>query len=440
MIYTSALYLWRNKVRTVIMILLAALVFLGEMTGLWLKNISKKAAEDAYVYHGSAILFDDEGLNLSRDDYKNIREIPYVTGLENWREILVLPLDSRNVKEHTGADPKGDVRGVADKMVILAHMDAAMYELFRWEKAVTLKEGEFPSYDNQGLLVEKRYADLNQLKLGDHVSYSVSENGQEITLKICGIYEADSEFEIFEANEEGASVYIHNPYNTLFLDYDYAMELLGLYYRAGTGGGVYIDEPDHVRSVADELRRMFGKEIRISDNISNYLTGECRIVGLMEKTSVLICLLVLIMGEIIILLIFSFYANQYKKESGLFLVLGESRGWCIGRYALICAGYIVGGLLVGILVCQMGAGIISNLISDVSMKVISSSRYSGIGGYDTPNLHQGFEIVVNKELLFAQNNIWILAGMAVFTWMVALLFPLHSIFTSRPRTLLESQN
>lgn len=440
MIYTAVLYLWRNKVRTIIMILLAALVFLGEMVGLLLKNVSRQAAEDAYVYNGAAILFEGEDLNLTRDDYETIRKIPYVLGVGNWKELVVQPLDSRNVKEHTGVSPKEDIRGVADKMVIVAHMDTAMYRLFRWEKAVTLREGKFPSYDNQGLLIEKRYADLNHLKAGDFVSYSVDENGQTVTLKICGIYEADSEFEILETNEEGASVYIHSPYNTMFLDLDYATELLGLNYDAATGGEIYVDEPEHIQNVADELHHIFGKKIKIYDNTTNYLEDECRIVGLMDKVSVLICFFVLAMGEIIILLIFSFYANQYKKESGLFLVIGESRGWCVGRYSLICAGYIVGGFLVGIIAYQMGAGMICNFISDVSMKVISSSRNTGYGGYVTPGLGQGFQVMVSRKLLYAQNNRMILAGMAGFTWLVALLMPLHSIFTSRPRTLLDSQN
>lgn len=31
-------------------------------------------------------------------------------------------------------------------------MDLALYWLFRWEKSITLREGEFPTYENQGLL------------------------------------------------------------------------------------------------------------------------------------------------------------------------------------------------------------------------------------------------------------------------------------------------
>lgn len=441
MIYTSALYLWRNRARTAIMILLTALVFLGETVGLLLKNVSRQAGEDAYVYNGVSLIFFGEELNLTREDYRAIREIPHITGLGKWAEVVVLPMDSSNVKDHTGEEPGGeDVRGLADYMVILAHMDPELYRLFRWEKSVTLREGEFPTYDNQGLLVEKRYADQNHLKLGDRLSYMEKESGQEVTLSICGIYEADTEYEILPSNEEGSSVYIHSPYNLMLLDFEYASELFGLWDRAAIGTEVYVDQPEHVQAVADALRRMLGENITIRDKTTDYLEGECRIVGLMRKSSALICLFVLIMGEIIILLVFSFCASQYRKESGLFLVLGQSRRWCVMRYAWICAAYIAGGLLVALLICRIGASLICSLVNQAGMKVIASSYNVEWGGFKTPNLMQGFEIMVSPEMFFAQDNLLILAGMAVFTWAVTLVFPLHSIFTSKPRTLLNVQN
>ena len=44
----------------------------------------------------------------------------------------------------------------------------------------------------------------------------------------------DSDFEIYDSNEEGTSVYIHSPYNSIYVDYDYivcvvVMSLLTVY-------------------------------------------------------------------------------------------------------------------------------------------------------------------------------------------------------------------
>ena len=68
----------------------------------------------------------------------------------------------------------------------------------------------------------------------------------------------DSDFEIYDSNEEGTSVYIHSPYNSIYVDYDYIVELLGLEYtNASTGSEVYIDEIEHIDAVKKtQLKKM----------------------------------------------------------------------------------------------------------------------------------------------------------------------------------------
>lgn len=93
----------------------------------------------------------------------------------------------------------------------------------------------------------------------------------------------DSDFEIYDSNEEGTSVYIHSPYNSIYVDYDYIVELLGLEYTASTGSEVYIDKIEHIDAVKTQLKKMYGDNVEIYDNTSNYLDSECKVVGLMGK-------------------------------------------------------------------------------------------------------------------------------------------------------------
>ena len=158
-------------------------------------------------------------------------EMDFETGLGAWRELIADPVDTENVKEHKGIDPENkDVSNRADKMVIIANMDVQQYSLFSWEKNVSLIEGEFPTYKNKGIIVEQRYAKKNNLKVGDEVKYTIGDQSEATSLQICGIYKVDSDFEIYDSNEEGTSVYIHSPYNSIYVDYDYIVELLGLEY------------------------------------------------------------------------------------------------------------------------------------------------------------------------------------------------------------------
>lgn len=401
MIETAIIYIKRNKIKSLIIILIIATIILGEIIGLLLSNASEKSERDAYLYNGAALVIEDDNGGFTKSDYDEIRKVKYVTGLGAWRELIADPVDTENVKEHKGIDPENkDVRNRADKMVIVANMDVQQYSLFSWEKNVSLIEGEFPTYENKGIIVEQRYAKKNNLKVGDEVKYTIGDQSEATSLQICGIYKVDSDFEIYDSNEEGTSVYIHSPYNSIYVDYDYIVELLGLEYTASTGSEVYIDKIEHIDAVKKQLKKMYGDNVEIYDNTSNYLDSECKVVGLMGKTSKIICWMIIIMGEIILLIVFSFYTIQYQKDTGLFMVLGRSRKWCIGRFAFIGMIYAISGLLLGaLLYCVLG-DLICSIISGIGKNVIINSTDRAIGGYDIPGIFQGFEVRIEMSAFF----------------------------------------
>lgn len=438
MLESAILYLKRNKAKTIIIVISIAVIILGEIVGLLLGSASEKTEKDAYLYNGAALIINDESGNFTKADYDNIRKIDHVTGLGGWMESVVLPMDTSNVKDHTGEDPVDrDVRGYADRMVFVASMDVAKYSIFSWEKNVSLVEGEFPSYENKGIIVEQRYAQKNGLKVGDCTKYQIGDTKQEAELRICGIYKADTDFEILDSNDEGTSVYIHSPYNTIYLDYDFWVESMNLEYTAATGSEIYVDDKENIDSVKEKLEEMYGSDVQIDDNTSTYLDTECRVVGLMGKTSKMICWMWLVLGEIILLLIFSFFTLQYQKETGLFMILGRSRGWCIGRFMIIGLGYIVGGLILGICLYGILGNGICSLISNISGDVISNSISRAIGGYETPGIHQGFEVRISMGLFFNFKNIFTLLGLAAMSWCFVLILPIWSSLKNNARKLLN---
>lgn len=46
---------------------------------------------------------------------------------------------------------------------------------------------------------------------------------------------------------------------------------------------MYIDKIEHIDAVKKQLKKMYGDNVEIYDNTSNYLDSECKVVGLMEK-------------------------------------------------------------------------------------------------------------------------------------------------------------
>mgnify|MGYP004583944359 FL=1 len=98
MIETAIIYIKRNKIKSLIIILIIATIILGEIIGLLLSNASEKSERDAYLYNGAALVIEDDNGGFTKSDYDEIRKVKYVTGLGAWRELIADPVDTENVK------------------------------------------------------------------------------------------------------------------------------------------------------------------------------------------------------------------------------------------------------------------------------------------------------------------------------------------------------
>ena len=58
MIETAIIYIKRNKIKSMIIILIIATIILGEIIGLLLSNASEKSERDAYLYNGAALVME----------------------------------------------------------------------------------------------------------------------------------------------------------------------------------------------------------------------------------------------------------------------------------------------------------------------------------------------------------------------------------------------
>lgn len=445
LISISLLYLRRKFIQMMILVLMVGIIVIGEIIGMLLYATSVQAEADAYNYIGAALLFDDWGLSrsldLSQEDYDAIRQLDHVIGLYNWREIVVTPVGTENVKIHTGVDPSTqevteEPLYSGDDMTIVAETDIWLDEVFRWESSVSIIDGEYADGENGGIMVESRYAETNNLEVGDTVSFYSETYHVEAELVICGIYEVDSDFEILSTNGYGTAVYIYSPYNVIYMEYFAALEVFGIT-TTENGCGIYVDDLDNIDEVSDELREMLGEDINIYDNTDSYYEDECKIIRLMRKMALVIMVTVFVLGSVLLLLALSMFASQFQEETGRFLVLGRSRRWCVCRFGFITLCYIVVGLALGMLVYALVGDALSAVIWDVSSDVISNSVGRTHNVYDTPNYGQGFAVTVDMAAVFAPVYMAALAGVLTAAWAVTLVFPLRSVLISRTRTLLQ---
>lgn len=436
-ISTAVLYVARKKENSLLLISIMSLIFFGELIGLFLYQTSKRGMEDAYRYNGPAILLDASEQELVEADYDRIRKIDHVTGIGSWKEILITPENATNVKDHIGCDFYGntpDERGVKDDMVLLAHMDISQYQMFRWEKNVSLISGSFPK---NGILIERRFAEQNGLSVGDTVTFTVREDGRTIVLFVDGIYQVDSEFEILDTNTEGASVFIHSPYNTVYMDYYSALQTIGFDDVASTGGEIYVDSIDSLESVAEQLRDIFTGRVVLYDNTTYYLQNECQIVTLMMRISGLICMMIFTMGQIIMLISVSLMSEQYRHDIAVFLMLGEKKRRCVFRFVVIMGFYILIAATLAVGIYLVGGRGLEVLTENASIQFVEQHRNVGIGGYRNSGIGLGFRMTVDAFAIFNPFVYKTMAGVILITWIIASILPSYIVNRLHPRNIMN---
>lgn len=437
----AQLYLTRNKIRTGIILLILVIVFWGEMVGQAMYNTAEEGEKRAFEYNGAALYMISDEVDITKDMYKKIKEIEGVRGVGNWKELIVLPEKTQNVKTHTGVDPEETSSDkLSEKMVIVAMMDIPLYSTFRWEESVQLLEGSFPNEDIQGILVEEHYAEQNHLSVGDKAEFIVEEYDKSISCNICGIYQVDTDFEITEENTEGDGVYIYSPYNAIYMDYDYAQQIVQFEPDALHHAEIYLETIDDVEPVKEELYQLFNNKVEIYNNAESYLHGECAVVSSLKNISEIICLMLFFVGMIVLLITLSFFAQQFQYETGIYQALGESRKKCLMLNVFIMGAYIVTALMIAGIIYGVSSNMIISILNQKISDIIKENAGTVIRPYITHNFQQGFSLTVGRSSFYNVSLYGRMLGISFVSWIFAMALPLYAVIVAKPRDLLQCKD
>ena len=434
-------YVLRKPMKSIVLCIIFIIIFLGELVGISVYSIAEKGEKDAFLYQGAALSIESEDGDLTAEMYEKITSIEHVIGVNNWRENLVVPVGMNNVKQHTGVEPGADTEDVTwntNSVVLLSMMNTELYPWFRYEKSVSLINGTYPSYENQGIIIENKFAEQNNLSLGDDVTFAIEESGNEHTYKVCGIFQVDSEFEITEHNNLGEGVYIYSPYNVVFLDYEYAAETMGFESCLPYGCTVFVDKFESIDQVGSELRELLGKDVDIYNTASDYLSNEAGVVVLMKNYSLLIFGYVSVIGGIVMLLILTFYAAQYRSEVGIFLALGCKKGRIVLQYGISMLLIIALAFFISGIVYHFTASTIVRSLNDIAKNVINYEDRS-YGPYITPDLGQEFSLNLDIKEIVSVSNYSKIFFFSLGFLLLSMTITLYSIITTKPKFLLNKK-
>ena len=427
------IFIRRNKGFSIAVCITIILLLLCEAFSLMLNSATERGRDEGYIYNGEAILIDAQESKLSEEDYSFLSSLDHVTGVSgSFNEFIIEPVDTKNVKEHTGVKVDPVKTENSEGMVLLAWQGLKNYDLFRKEKNVHLVKGRFP--EEKGVMVEKRYAELNKLDVGDRISFS--HNEVTFSVEIAGIYYVDSEFRVLEENTKGGDVFLYSPYNTVYMEYAYAVDLLGIDDTRGNACSLFVDRPENVSSVADRISDYAGGRWSLYDNSTGYLERECSIIGILEGITTLLRILVFAAGSIILLIVISFIYERIKKDAGIYLVLGDSRNRVWRRSLLVFAMFCFISLLIMIvLTLVIYKPVLAELNSALFQNSVDQSEVFGVF-YETPGIRNGFHIVIERSDLINAGNLLRETGLLCYSFLIASVLPTISVMKSEPKDLL----
>ncbi|MEJ9111379.1 ABC transporter permease [Bacillus paramobilis] len=440
------------------------------LSGFTIQNASKKAADAARKKLGADVTlgldFDKLGqkaretgempkppqLNIKETDQlaksKYVKDYNYITNTFGISDGLKL-VGASDEEEGKGKVGMAAVRGGSSSgteidmnasFTIEGVRKTALQESFKNGKSKIIEGKPITEQmkDQNVALMEKRLAELNNLKVGDKVKVQSGDKKETLEIEIIGIYETNE-----QAMGQQAPP-IMDPANKLYMPHS-TMKKLEVDQGINSVQVVYfLNDPQYIDA--------FKKEAKKSDIDFNYFKLDAhdslykQMVGPIENissTSQMIIYIVSIAGAIILGLIIMLSIKGRRKEMGILLSIGEKKWKLMAQFVVevVCIAILAFGLSIttGAKVSQyIGDNLLSNEIATTSeetdtMRNNSTVMMSGPGG----TLQNQKKDPIDKiDVSVTGEDVGKMGGIGLAIAIIATLLPALSILRLNPKQIL----
>ncbi|MEK7016398.1 ABC transporter permease [Bacillus sp. FSL R9-9410] len=291
--------------------------------------------------------------------------------------------------------------------------------------------------DQNVALMEKRLAELNNLKVGDKVKVQSGDKKETLEVEIIGIYETNE-----QAMGQQAPP-IMDPANKLFMPHS-TMKKLEVDQGISSVQVVYfLKDPQNIEA--------FKKEAKKSDIDFNYYKLDAhdslykQMIGPIENissTSQMIIYIVSIAGAIILGLIIMLSIKGRRKEMGILLSIGEKKWKLMAQFVVevVCVAILAFGLSIttGAKVSQyIGDNLLSSEVATASEETDTTQNgtvmMSGPGG----TVQNQKEDPIDKiDVSVTGEDVGKMGGIGLAIAILATLLPALSILRLNPKQIL----
>lgn len=441
------------------------------LSGFTIQNASKKAADAARKKLGADVTlsldFDKLGqqaretgempnppkLNTKETDQlaksKHVKDYNYIANTFGISDGLKLVGASEGEEEGKGKAGMAAVRGGSSSgteidmnasFMIEGVRKTALQESFKNGKSKIIDGKPITEQmKNQNVaLMEKRLAELNNLKVGDKVKVQSGDKKETLEVEIIGIYETNE-----QAMGQQAPP-IMDPANKLYMPHS-TMKKLEVDQGISSVQVVYfLNDPQYIDA--------FKKEAKKSNIDFNYYKLDAhdslykQMIGPIENissTSQMIIYIVSIAGAIILGLIIMLSIKGRRKEMGILLSIGEKKWKLMAQFVVevVCIAILAFGVSIttGAKVSQfIGDNLLSSEIATTSeetdtMRNNSTVMMSGPGG----TLQNQKEDPIDKiDVSVTGEDVGKMGGIGLAIAIIATLLPALSILRLNPKQIL----
>ncbi|MFC9414896.1 ABC transporter permease [Bacillus mobilis] len=439
------------------------------LSGFTIQNASKKAADAARKKLGADVTlgldFDKLGqkaretgempkppqLNIKETDQlaksKYVKDYNYITNTFGISDGLKL-VGASDEEEGKGKVGMAAVRGGSSSgteidmnasFMIEGVRKTALQESFKNGKSKIIEGKPITEQmkDQNVALMEKRLAELNNLKVGDKVKVQSGDKKETLEIEIIGIYETNE-----QAMGQQAPP-IMDPANKLYMPHS-TMKKLEVDQGINNVQVVYfLNDPQYIDA--------FKKEAKKSDIDFNHFKLDAhdslykQMIGPIENissTSQIIIYIVSIAGAIILGLIIMLSIKGRRKEMGILLSIGEKKWKLMAQFVVevVCIAILAFGLSLttGAKVSQyIGDNLLSSEIAIASEETAPPQNgtvmVSGPGG----TLQNQKEDPIDKiDVSLTGEDVGKMGGIGLAIAIIATLLPALSILRLNPKQIL----
>lgn len=381
-------YCWRQKIRSIILLLIFTLLASAALTALSVGHATAKGTEEVRKTAGASIRIEIDSGN--KENYGPGTETgsgmsyqyngDYIT-----RDVIDAIAEAEGVVSYSAESEGGyygaavdfdyfpgafnvDVSGHGQLVPYTVTMNSGLSVKFL-NGTYTLEEGRHISpEDSFAVLISRELAEKNYLSAGDTITLYSLDTQREDTFEIVGIFSGTEGLSKDAVMADGIAAnqgYIDmNSYQKMWNET--TLELGSL--------DVYVDSAENVRDVLETIQNLpeiRGKTFTYSTDTEDYdlISDPLSSLQAMVDTAVLV---IAVTGAAIIALLLALWTRGRKKEAGILMAAGRSR-------LEIVLQFLTENLLIAIPAAAVSLGLTALLADKVGAYLVSKTA-GGITG------------------------------------------------------------